>query len=290
MGSRFARLHALARVSSIRLRVSFAGPVAWEDLPAYYDAGRSSAMPCRTRRRGWTVKGWASSPWRASATGIASDQWRAGGGPDAVLPGETLLCRRRSGRRPRMLTSDDPAALPTLRRRDHGLEGPRMGRQTGEWRWDKSSSPRLREIIATEGRLSAGVENLALACEIFGHDTALDFSRDGVRCPRLGESVEDPELPDRLGPRDRLVGVFERPPAAGDNIRSSGQVAWGLRGGLPCWLSSASSELQGLAVQLDQQAMNGRLSPTTMVWLIHRMSPELSSRTPAPRSFCAAKR
>jgi phosphatidylinositol alpha-1,6-mannosyltransferase len=50
-------LHALERREQVADSVIFAGPVAWEDLPAYYDAGTVFAMPCRTRRRGLHVEG-----------------------------------------------------------------------------------------------------------------------------------------------------------------------------------------------------------------------------------------
>ena len=69
--------------------VIFTGPVPWEDLPAYYDAGTIFAMPCRTRRRGLDVEGLGIVYLEASATGLPVIGGDSGGAPDAILPGET---------------------------------------------------------------------------------------------------------------------------------------------------------------------------------------------------------
>ncbi|MGN6793176.1 MAG: glycosyltransferase family 4 protein, partial [Streptosporangiaceae bacterium] len=82
-------LHALARRRHVTDSVIFAGPVPWEDLPAYYDAGTVFAMPCRTRRHGLDVEGLGIVYLEASATGLPVISGNSGGAPDAVLPGET---------------------------------------------------------------------------------------------------------------------------------------------------------------------------------------------------------
>src|SRR6266567_7918448 len=63
------------------------GPVRWEDLPAYYDAGTIFAMPCRTRRSGLDVEGLGIVYLEASATGLPVIGGDSGGAPDAILPG-----------------------------------------------------------------------------------------------------------------------------------------------------------------------------------------------------------
>ena len=69
--------------------VLFTGPVSWDDLPAYYDAGNVFAMPCRTRRAGLDVEGLGIVYLEASATGLPVIGGDSGGAPDAILDGET---------------------------------------------------------------------------------------------------------------------------------------------------------------------------------------------------------
>ncbi len=69
--------------------VVFTGPVPWEELPAYYDAGDVFAMPCRTRRFGLDVEGLGIVYLEASATGLPVVGGDSGGAPDAILDGET---------------------------------------------------------------------------------------------------------------------------------------------------------------------------------------------------------
>jgi phosphatidyl-myo-inositol dimannoside synthase len=69
--------------------VLFTGPVPWDELPAYYDAGDIFAMPCRTRRAGLDVEGLGIVYLEASATGLPVIGGDSGGAPEAVLEGET---------------------------------------------------------------------------------------------------------------------------------------------------------------------------------------------------------
>jgi phosphatidyl-myo-inositol dimannoside synthase len=69
--------------------VLFTGPVGWDELPAYYDAGNIFAMPCRTRRAGLDVEGLGIVYLEASATGLPVVGGDSGGAPDAIVEGET---------------------------------------------------------------------------------------------------------------------------------------------------------------------------------------------------------
>ena len=82
-------LHRLAQQVGVAESVIFTGPVSWDELPAYYDAGNVFAMPCRTRRAGLDVEGLGIVYLEASATGLPVIGGDSGGAPDAVLDGET---------------------------------------------------------------------------------------------------------------------------------------------------------------------------------------------------------
>jgi phosphatidyl-myo-inositol dimannoside synthase len=84
-----AELGRLAERLGVTSSVCFAGPVPWEELPAYYDAGNVFAMPCRTRRGGLDVEGLGIVYLEASATGLPVVGGDSGGAPDAILHGET---------------------------------------------------------------------------------------------------------------------------------------------------------------------------------------------------------
>jgi phosphatidyl-myo-inositol dimannoside synthase len=83
------RLDHLASQVGVTDSVLFTGPVSWDDLPAYYDAGNIFAMPCRTRRGGLDVEGLGIVYLEASATGLPLVGGDSGGAPDAILDGET---------------------------------------------------------------------------------------------------------------------------------------------------------------------------------------------------------
>jgi phosphatidyl-myo-inositol dimannoside synthase len=82
-------LQRLATRLGVSDSVLFTGPVAREDLPAWYDAGTIFAMPCRTRRAGLDVEGLGIVYLEAAATGLPVIGGDSGGAPDAVLDGET---------------------------------------------------------------------------------------------------------------------------------------------------------------------------------------------------------
>jgi phosphatidyl-myo-inositol dimannoside synthase len=82
-------LDRLVRRAGVTDSVLFTGPVSWDDLPAYYDAGNVFAMPCRTRRAGLDVEGLGIVYLEASATGLPVIGGDSGGARDAILDGET---------------------------------------------------------------------------------------------------------------------------------------------------------------------------------------------------------
>ena len=124
--------------------VVFTGPVPWEELPAYYDAGDVFAMPCRTRRRGLDVEGLGIVYLEASATGLPVIGGDSGGAPDAILDGETgfVVPGRSVGAVADRIISllSDPAAARVL-----GERG--MAWVDHEWRWDLVAD-RLAKILS----------------------------------------------------------------------------------------------------------------------------------------------
>lgn len=113
--------------------VRFSGPVPWERLPAYFDAGDVFAMPCRTRRRGLDVEGLGIVYLEASATGLPVVAGRSGGAPDAVLEGETGLVV--DGRSTREIAEAVGGLLADPQRaREMGEKGRAWVER--EWQWD----------------------------------------------------------------------------------------------------------------------------------------------------------
>ncbi len=122
----------------------FTGPVSWDDLPAYYDAGNIFAMPCRTRRAGLDVEGLGIVYLEASATGLPVIGGDSGGAPDAILDGETGYVV--PGRSDEALTERlvqllaDPAGAAAM-----GDKG--QAWVDREWTWDLVAE-RLQHILA----------------------------------------------------------------------------------------------------------------------------------------------
>jgi phosphatidyl-myo-inositol dimannoside synthase len=139
-----ADLVRLAERSRVSRSVVFTGPVPWEELPAYYDAGDVFAMPCRTRRRGLDVEGLGIVYLEASATGLPVIGGDSGGAPDAILDGETGFVV--SGRSVVAVADrvigllGDPAAARAM-----GERG--MAWVDHEWRWDLVAD-RLAKILS----------------------------------------------------------------------------------------------------------------------------------------------
>jgi phosphatidylinositol alpha-1,6-mannosyltransferase len=145
-----ARLTRLAERTGVADSVMFTGPVPWEDLPAYYDAGDVFAMPCRTRRLGLDVEGLGIVYLEASAAGLPVVGGDSGGAPEAILDGETGFVV--SGRNPDMvagrvisLLSDPDQAAALGKRGTAWVER--------DWRWELVAE-RLGQILAGPG--SAG--------------------------------------------------------------------------------------------------------------------------------------
>jgi len=138
------RLRARVRRAGLTKSVMFAGPVPWEELPAYYDAGTIFAMPCRSRRGGLDVEGLGLVYLEASATGLPVIGGDSGGAPDAILPGETGYVV--GGRDEAALTDrlirllGDPEGAATM-----GEKG--VAWVDREWRWEVVAE-RLAEILA----------------------------------------------------------------------------------------------------------------------------------------------
>ena len=139
-----AKLGRLADRLGVADSVVFTGPVSWEDLPAYYDAGDVFAMPCRTRRHGLDVEGLGIVYLEASAAGLPVIGGDSGGAPDAILHGESgyvvpggdvaAVADRLTG----LLA--DPAAAAAM-----GEKG--MAWVEREWRWELVAA-RLQRILA----------------------------------------------------------------------------------------------------------------------------------------------
>jgi phosphatidylinositol alpha-1,6-mannosyltransferase len=140
-----AELSRLAQRIGVADSIRFTGPVPWEELPAYYDAGDVFAMPCRTRRRGLDVEGLGIVYLEASATGLPVIGGDSGGAPDAIINGETgyvVPGRDATGVAERIIELlSDPAGAAAM-----GEKG--MAWVEREWRWSLVAR-RLTEILAS---------------------------------------------------------------------------------------------------------------------------------------------
>jgi len=141
-----SRLEQLAARLGVAGSVLFTGPVSWDELPSYYDAGNIFAMPCRTRRAGLDVEGLGIVYLEASATGLPVIGGDSGGAPDAIIDGETgYVVPGRSveavaARIGELLA--DPAGAAAM-----GEKGQAWIER--EWTWDLVAD-RLQRILASE--------------------------------------------------------------------------------------------------------------------------------------------
>jgi phosphatidylinositol alpha-1,6-mannosyltransferase len=138
------QLDRIASQAQVADSVVFTGPVSWDDLPAYYDAGDIFAMPCRTRRGGLDVEGLGIVYLEASATGLPVIGGDSGGAPDAILDGETgyVVPGRGEGALAERLIEllTDPAMAAAM-----GEKG--QAWIDREWTWDLVAE-RLQHILA----------------------------------------------------------------------------------------------------------------------------------------------
>ncbi len=143
-GPDLPRLRRLAVEQDVADDVVTTGSVAWEELPAHYDAGDVFAMPCRTRRAGLEVEGLGIVFLEASATGLPVVAGRSGGSPDAEQDGVTGMAV--DGRSLPQVTD---AIAGLLTDRDRAARMGRAGRAwvEREWRWDVLAA-RLRALLA----------------------------------------------------------------------------------------------------------------------------------------------
>jgi phosphatidylinositol alpha-1,6-mannosyltransferase len=139
-----SRLERLAARLGVAGAVLFTGPVSWDELPSYYDAGNIFAMPCRTRRAGLDVEGLGIVYLEASATGLPVVGGDSGGAPDAIIDGETgyvvpgRSLDRVAGRIGDLLA--DPAGAAAM-----GEKGQAWIER--EWTWDLVAE-RLQRILS----------------------------------------------------------------------------------------------------------------------------------------------
>lgn len=85
------QLHQQVGRSGLPHAITFAGEVAWQDLPAYYRTGNVCAMPCRTRLGGMDVEGLGLVFLEAQACGIPVIVGDSGGAPETVADTVTGL-------------------------------------------------------------------------------------------------------------------------------------------------------------------------------------------------------
>lgn len=86
-----ARLRHEVEAASLDGAVTFAGEVAWAELPAYFRTGDVFTMPCRTRLGGMDVEGLGLVFLEAQACGVPVVVGDSGGAPQTVMDGTTGL-------------------------------------------------------------------------------------------------------------------------------------------------------------------------------------------------------
>ncbi len=77
------------RLGAAGRRVTIAGRVSWDELPAAHAALDVFAMPCRTRLAGTDVEGLGIVYLEAQSTGVPVVAGRSGGAPETVVDGVT---------------------------------------------------------------------------------------------------------------------------------------------------------------------------------------------------------
>ena len=149
--------------------VLFTGPVGWDELPAYYDAGNVFAMPCRTRRAGLDVEGLGIVYLEASAAGLPVVGGDSGGAPDAILDGETGYVV--PGRSPAAVADRigellaDPAGAAAMGEK---------GQAWVEREWTLGPGRRAAAAASwADGRATLAVERLDVGGEVLGDQRSL---------------------------------------------------------------------------------------------------------------------
>jgi phosphatidylinositol alpha-1,6-mannosyltransferase len=79
------RVERLARRGSVDASILFTGSVAWEDIPAYTDAGDVFAMLCRSRLLGLEAEAFGIVSLEAQACGLPVLIGASGGAPESLL-------------------------------------------------------------------------------------------------------------------------------------------------------------------------------------------------------------
>ena len=132
-----ARLERLAARTGVRDSVMLTGGVAWQEVPAYTDAGDVFAMPCRTRRMGLEPEAWGIVSLEAQACGLPVLLGRSGGAPETLAAGASGLVVDRPDR-----TGHVAGALLVLL--GQARSGGRQATLT--WTW-QSAAARLAELL-----------------------------------------------------------------------------------------------------------------------------------------------
>ena len=89
IGPREQALRKLAQEHQVTESVIFAGKVAFEELPAFYNAASVFAMPARTRGWGLDVEGLGIVYLEAQACGVPVIAGDSGGAPEAIIDGRS---------------------------------------------------------------------------------------------------------------------------------------------------------------------------------------------------------
>lgn len=142
-GPQRGALERLAETEQVASAVVFAGPVAWAEIPPYFDAGDVFAMPCRTRLGGLEPEALGIVFLEAQASGLPVIVGDSGGAPDAVRHGETGY----------VVDPYNPVAVAS--KITALLEDPARAREMGaagrtwvgeEWTWENSMRT-LRSVL-----------------------------------------------------------------------------------------------------------------------------------------------